>query len=217
MLRWTLIILGLLVAIIAPPIFIDSPIFARTVMISGVCLILWLSESVPSFVPTFLLLTLIPLFLSPLNAKFNLSNTLTWAVDPVLALFLGGFAIGVATEKYGFDQLLARASLRTAGNSLPKFLLLVILLTAFLSMWMSNIAAAALMIACLRPLMTNFEPNHILRRVLLVGIALGADLGGIATPIGTGPDLELIFFAKNAFSETIKSLKNARFWTQRFG
>ena len=188
MLRWTLIILGLLVAVIVPPVFIDSPVFACTVIISGVCLILWLSESVPSFVPTFLLLTMIPLFLAPLDAKFNLSNTLTWAVDPVLALFLGGFAIGVATEKYGFDQLLARASLRTAGNSLPKFLLLVILLTAFLSMWMSNIAAAALMIACLRPLMTNFEPDHILRRILLVGIALGADLGGIATPIGTGPN-----------------------------
>jgi sodium-dependent dicarboxylate transporter 2/3/5 len=44
------------------------------------------------------------------------------------------------------------------------------------------------MIACIRPLMTNFEPDHILRRILLVGIALGADLGGIATPIGTGPN-----------------------------
>jgi sodium-dependent dicarboxylate transporter 2/3/5 len=188
MLRVILTIIAVVLAVVAPPFLFESQIYARTVMIAAVCLILWLSETVPSFVPTFLLLTLIPLFLSPLDAKFNLSNTLAWAVDPVLALFLGGFAIGVATERYNLDKLLARASLRTAGNSLPKFLLLVILLTAFLSMWMSNIAVAALMIACLRPLMTNFAPDHILRRVLLIGIALGADLGGIATPIGTGPN-----------------------------
>jgi sodium-dependent dicarboxylate transporter 2/3/5 len=186
MFRWILIILALLFVLIAPFLFIDSQIYARVTMIAGVCLILWLSEIVPSFVPTFLLLTLIPLLLAPIDAKYNLSNTLTWAVDPVLALFLGGFAIGAATEKYELDKYLARTSLKTAGNSFPKFLLLVISLTAFLSMWMSNIAAAALMIACLRPVIAGLNAVHILRRALLVGIALGADLGGIATPIGTG-------------------------------
>lgn len=187
-LRWTLIILALLLAVIAPPVLIDSPVYARTVIIAGVCLILWLSESVPSFVPTFLLLTLIPLFLASTDAKFNLSNVLTWAVDPVLALFLGGFAIGVGAERFGLDKRLARVSLKTAGNSFSKFLLLVIILTAFLSMWMSNIAAAALMIACLHPVVSYLDAGHIMRRVLLVGVALGADLGGIATPIGTGPN-----------------------------
>jgi sodium-dependent dicarboxylate transporter 2/3/5 len=184
--RSILIILALLLTIIAPPFLLDSPIYARTLTITGVCLILWLSEIVPSFVPTFLLLTLIPLLLAPIDAKFNLSNVLTWAVDPVLALFLGGFAIGIAAERFGLDKRLARASLRTAGGSVPRFLLLLIVLTAFLSMWMSNIAAAALMIASLRPVITGLDADHILRRVLLIGIALGADLGGIATPIGTG-------------------------------
>ncbi|HEY0656989.1 MAG TPA: DASS family sodium-coupled anion symporter [Pyrinomonadaceae bacterium] len=188
MLRWTIIILALLLAVFAPPVLIDSQIYARTVTITGVCLILWLSESVPSFVPTFLLLTLIPLLLTPIDAKFNLSNTLSWAVDPVLALFLGGFAVGVAAERYGLDQRLARASLKSAGNSFSKFLLLVIILTAFLSMWMSNIAATALMIACLHPVVNNFNPDHLIRRILLVGVALGANLGGIATPVGTGPN-----------------------------
>ena len=55
-------------------------------------------------------------------------------------------------------------------------------------MWMSNIAAAALMLASLHPLLLDFEADDRLRRVLLVGIALGADLGGISTPIGTGPN-----------------------------
>ena len=186
--RWLIVIFALAVSVAAPTLWIDSPIYSRAVLIAAVCLVLWLSEIVSPFVPTLLLLALTPLLLSPLDDKFNLSNALSWAIDPVLALFLGGFAIGVATEKYGFDKSLARASLKGAGKSFPKFLLFVILLTAFLSMWMSNIAAAALMIACLRPVMINFDADHILRRSLLIGIALGADLGGIATPIGTGPN-----------------------------
>lgn len=192
MLRWTLIVFSILLAIILPLSLIDSPTYARALVIAGVCLILWLSESVSSFVPTLLLLTLIPLLLAPLDAKFNLSNTLSWAVDPVLALFLGGFAIGVAAERVGIDQRLAQASLATAGDSFSKFLLLVIVLTAFLSMWMSNIAAAALMITCLHPVVKHLDADHLLRRVLLVGVALGADLGGIATPIGTGPNANAI-------------------------
>jgi sodium-dependent dicarboxylate transporter 2/3/5 len=55
-------------------------------------------------------------------------------------------------------------------------------------MWMSNIAAAALMIACLRPILSEFAAEDQIRRTLLIGVALGADLGGIATPIGTGPN-----------------------------
>jgi sodium-dependent dicarboxylate transporter 2/3/5 len=55
-------------------------------------------------------------------------------------------------------------------------------------MWMSNIAAAALMLACLRPILLDLQTDNSLRRSLLISVALGADLGGIATPIGTGPN-----------------------------
>jgi sodium-dependent dicarboxylate transporter 2/3/5 len=60
--------------------------------------------------------------------------------------------------------------------------------TAFLSMWLSNIAAAALVLACLRPALSQMADDHVLRRAILVGVALSADIGGIATPIGTGPN-----------------------------
>ena len=165
----------------------DSAVLRLTTIIAGTCLVLWLSEIAPPFVPTFLLWTLTPLMIGSLDKKFGLPNVLTWAIDPVLALFFGGFVLGVATERFGFDKRLANIALRSAGKSFAKFLLLVILLTAFLSMWMSNIAAA-LMLACLHPLLLNFKVDDALRRALLVGIALGADLGGIATPIGTGPN-----------------------------
>jgi solute carrier family 13 (sodium-dependent dicarboxylate transporter), member 2/3/5 len=188
MVRWLFIIFALVFVLLSAPLFFESPTLAQTVIIAGICLVLWLSESVPPFVPTFLLWTITPLLLAPLNAKFALPNVLSWAVDPVLALFLGGFAVGVAAERHGLDKRLALLLLRAAGGSAHKLLLLIIFATAFLSMWMSNIAAAALMLACLHPVLKKMETNGLVRRTLLVGVALGANLGGISTPIGTGPN-----------------------------
>jgi len=186
--RWLLVILIITGISLAAMFVFDSAVLILTAVIAGTCLVLWLSEIVPPFVPTFLLWTLTPLLLGSFDKKFNLPNVLTWAIDPVLALFFGGFVLGVATGRYGFDKWLATIALRSAGKSFAKFLLLVILLTAFLSMWMSSVAAAALMLACLHPVLLNFEIDNVLRRALLVGIALGANLGGISTPIGTGPN-----------------------------
>ena len=69
-------------------------------------------------------------------------------------------------------------------------LLAVMIGTATLSMWMSNIAAAAMMFATLRPLFRDVqgagEGDRPFRKAMLMGIAFAADLGGIGTPIGTG-------------------------------
>lgn len=186
--RWVRIAIVAVLLIVVPQLFIESAVYARVVSIAGVCLLLWISEIVPPFVPTLLLWTLVPLLLSPLDGRFALTNVLSWAVDPVMALFFGGFVLGVATERNGLDQRLTQFALRSSGRSFKKFLLFVILITAFLSMWMSNIAAAALVLACLHPILGKFEDDHTLRRALLIGVALGADFGGIATPIGTGPN-----------------------------
>ena len=185
---WLLVIFTIAGIALAAMFAFDSIVLKLTTIIAGTCLVLWLGEIVPPFVPTFLLWTLTPLLLGSFDKKFGLANVLNWAVDPVLALFFGGFVLGVGCERFGFDKRLANIALRSAGASFARFLLLVILLTAFLSMWMSNIAAAALMLACLHPILLNFETDDGLRRALLVGIALGADLGGISTPIGTGPN-----------------------------
>jgi len=186
--RWMLVGSAAVLLIVIPNALIESAIHARIVTIAGICLLLWLSEIVPPFVPTLLLWTLVPLSLAQIDDKYALPRVLSWAVDPVMALFFGGFVLGVATQRQGLDQRLAQFALRSSGRSFKKFLLFVILITAFLSMWMSNIAAAALVLACLHPVIGRFEADHILRRVVLIGVALAADFGGIATPIGTGPN-----------------------------
>ena len=185
--RWSFVIVALLV-IILPQLFVGSTIFARIISIAGICLVLWLSEVVPPFVPTLLLWAFIPVFLAPLDSKFAFSNVFSWAADPVLPLFFGGFALGVAAEKSGLGKRVTESAFRLSGNSYPTFLFIVIFVTAFFSMWISNIAAAALVLACLEPILSGFDENHLLRRTLLIGVALGADFGGMATPIGTGPN-----------------------------
>lgn len=182
--------------------FFDSPLYSRTAIIAGICLVLWLSENGPPFVPTFLLFALIPLLLGPLDSKYNLRGVMAWAADPVLALFLGGFVIGEATHRFGLDKRLANSILGLAGNSAIKILFFVGFVTAFLSMWMSNIAAAALMIASVRPLLSKVDQDSRLRRAILLSIAIGANFGGMATPIGTGPNAIAISSVSNAYTVT---------------
>lgn len=186
--RWATILMAAVLLIIVPPLFVQSVMYCRIISVTGICLLLWISEIVPPFVPTLLLWALVPLVLAPIDAKYTLPNVLSWAADPVMALFFGGFALGAATESTGFDRKLTQFALRSSGGSFKKFLLFTILITAFLSMWMSNIAAAALVLACLQPILKQFEDDNLLRRVTLIGVALGADFGGMATPIGTGPN-----------------------------
>ena len=184
----SLLAAAILAAAIVPFCVIESAVAARVVAIGGLCLLLWLLELVPPFVPTLLLWILIPLVLAPLDPRYSFANTLRWAADPVLALFFGGFALGVATERHGLDKKLAALAVRWSRASYPLLLLVTIGLTAFMSMWISNIAAAALMFAGIRPLLAGWDTDHIARRTLLVGVAVGANFGGMATPVGTGPN-----------------------------
>ena len=184
------ILVGILIvgAALLPRFLIDASLFADIVSIAAVCLILWLTEIFPPFVPTLILWAAIPLFLAGSDAAYSFSTVMKWAADPVLALFFGGFALGVAAERHGLDRRLIAFAIRVAGDSYRALLLFVIVITAFLSMWLSNIAAAALMFACLRPAFSSMEDGNLLRRMLIIGVALAADLGGMATPIGTGPN-----------------------------
>ncbi len=87
--------------VLGPQLLIESAVYARSVSLVGICLLLWISAIVPPFVPKLLLWTLVPLFLAPIDEKFAQPNVIAWAVDPVMALFFGGFALGVATEQSG--------------------------------------------------------------------------------------------------------------------
>ena len=168
--------------------FYENPLQARATLVAGICLVLWLSEIVPAFVPTLILWTLTVVLLGSIDRKFDLQEVLTWAANPVLVLFFGGFVFGVAASRFGIDTLIARLAVRFSRGSRLLLLVLTVAATAFMSMWMSNIAAAAMMIAALHPLTARLEANDSFRKALLLAVGVGANFGGIATPIGTGPN-----------------------------
>ena len=190
-------IAAVLLAALLPFFVFETPVASRVTAIACVCIVLWLSETVPPFIPTLLLWILIPVLLSTLDPKYSLANTLRWAADPVLALFFGGFALGAATERQGLDKKIAAWAFSRSHGSFTLMLATTIGITAFMSMWISNIAGAALMFSCLRPMLSQFETGDVMRRTLLVGVAIGANLGGIATPIGTGPNAIAMAYISN--------------------
>lgn len=165
----------------------DDPLQARGVALASVYLTFALSEVVAPFVPTLFLLAATPLVLGPVSPHFSLSATLAWTADPVLALFAGGLAVGVAAQRHRIDVALAAFLLRIAGQSRRRLIAVVLFATAFMSMWLSNVAAAALLLAALRPALSTPIPPAF-RRSLWVALALGANLGGMSTPIGSGPN-----------------------------
>lgn len=186
--RYFIALIVISVVIAASLLWIHEPILRRAIIVAAVCLTLWLTEVVPPYVPTFVLWALTPLFLFGFGDQFQLIRVLGWSANPVLALFLGGFALSVAASRYGIDNLIARLAVRLSRGSKLLLLILTAAATATLSMWMSNIAAAAMMIAALHPLFSGVPKHDPFRRALLMGIAFGANFGGIATPIGTGPN-----------------------------
>jgi solute carrier family 13 (sodium-dependent dicarboxylate transporter), member 2/3/5 len=168
--------------------FFENPLQARATVVAGICLILWLSEAVPAYVPTLVLWALTVILLGALDKNFALAEVLKWAANPVLLLFFGGFVFGVAASRFGIDRAIARLAVRFSRGKRLLLLALTAGATAFMSMWMSNIAAAAMMIAALHPLTARLDLKDSFRKALLLSVAVGANFGGIATPIGTGPN-----------------------------
>ena len=110
--------------------------------------------------------------------------------DPTVMLFMGGFVLAIAATKYKLDATLARSILKPFGTK-PKFVLLgFLLVTALLSMFMSNTATAAMMIAILTPVLATMPDSDKKGRVgLALAIPVAANIGGIGSPIGTPPNV----------------------------
>jgi sodium-dependent dicarboxylate transporter 2/3/5 len=186
--RAMLAALAISVLIAASSILGNDPVPTRAGMIAGCCIILWLTEVIPPFVPTIILLVAIPVLLGSHEEEFSLPAVLSWTAHPVVALFAGGFALGIAAQKHGIDVHVASIALRLAGGSKRRLISLILGTTALLSMWMSNVAAAAMMLAAVRPIVRDSRVDDSFRRALLLALALGANFGGMSTPIGTGPN-----------------------------
>lgn len=154
-----------------------------------VAALLWITEAVPLFVTSLIVLWLALIWLLPALPKEIRDDTLFLApfFDDVILLFLGGFVLSAGLNRYGLDEQLARRILQRAGGSVSTLILSVMAVTAFLSMWLSNTASAAMMLTLVYPISNRLPTGDPGRKALLLSIPFSANLGGMGTPIGTPP------------------------------
>ncbi|MBO4841729.1 MAG: SLC13/DASS family transporter [Bacteroidaceae bacterium] len=167
----------------------------RTIAIFCYAALMWMFEIIPAWATS--VTTVVFLLLAVSDQGFTTESCgalveyrllMASFADPVIMLFLGGFVLAIAASKVGLDIFLARAMLKPFGTK-PKFVLLGFLVViGTLSMFMSNTATAAMMLAFLAPVIKTLPENGGGRTSLAMSIPIAANIGGMGTPIGTPPN-----------------------------
>lgn len=160
-------------------------------------IIWWVSEAVPIPITSLLPGVILPLFKvygvqSGKLIELNGRNVFLNYANPVIFLFLAGFLIAGAMQKWGLDRRIALWIL-TRGNiakSPGKILFGLIIATAFISMWVSNTATTAMMLPIALGILNklNVDYNSKYAKAVMLGVAYSASIGGIGTIIGTPPN-----------------------------
>ncbi|MEM0970252.1 MAG: SLC13 family permease, partial [Verrucomicrobiota bacterium] len=163
-----------------------EPAAAITLVIAVWTATWWILEAIPIPITSLLPLALLPLFgvLTPSAVAERYGH-------PLVLLLLGGFLLSRAMETSGTHRRIALMMVHACPSG-GRFLVLGFMLAAaFLSMWISNTATTLMMLPMAIAVMQNC-PDQRLKVPLLLGIAYAASVGGIATPIGTPPNLVMI-------------------------
>jgi len=172
----------------------------------------WITEAVPVEATA-----LLPIAVYPLTGVVPAGQVTLNYANNVIFLFLAGFLLSAAIQKWGLHQRLALRIIMLVGFSPKRIVLGFMAATGFLSMWISNSAAAMMMIpiglAVLRKLEDMLEeqdlaagaPRHhlALGPALMLGIAYAASIGGVGTLIGSPPNAIFAGYVATAFGDTI--------------
>lgn len=180
----------------------------RTIALFVFAAFMWIIEAVPAWATS--IITMVLLIFTISNGAFsffvndveNLGTTVSYKdfmaqfASPTIMLFMGGFVLAIAATKVGLDVVLAKALLAPFGTKPKTVLLGILLVVAVFSMFMSNTATAAMMLAFLAPVLKNLPADGKGRIGLALAIPIGANIGGIGTPIGTPPNVIALGFLK---------------------
>lgn len=157
----------------------------------------WISEALPIYVTA-----LLPVLLFPLFGITDLGETAARYADRIIFLFLGGFIVAIAVERTGLHKRLALNILRIFGTN-PKYIVAAfVIVTGFLSAWLSNTATATLMIpiaAAVIALVDDEKQRTKFGACLVLAVAYSASLGGMATLVGTPPNAVFASLSRSIF------------------
>jgi solute carrier family 13 (sodium-dependent dicarboxylate transporter), member 2/3/5 len=145
--------------------------------------LMWVTETIRLFLTSLIVVVLIVLF-----RVFTFKETIVKFADPILVLFFGGFLIARAMQEIGLDRRIARRITSKIKNDKYSLLVLMIV-TAFLSMWISNTATTVVMIPIALGIVAKFGKKMVnFSKATVLGIAFAANIGGVGTIIGSPPN-----------------------------
>ncbi len=181
-----IVFFGILIFVHLEP---KKPAATATLAVAMLMAIWWVFEVVPLAVTA-----LLPVFLYPLLGIMNGKTVSAVYFNDIIFLFVGGFIVALAMQRWNLHRRIALRILIWTGTSPAKILLGFMLATAFLSMWISNTATTMMMIPILLSIIEQLSETmdeKSARRFtvgLLLGVAYSASIGGIATLVGTPPN-----------------------------
>jgi solute carrier family 13 (sodium-dependent dicarboxylate transporter), member 2/3/5 len=202
-LRFFSLLAGILVALF---IYVVNPFGVeiaalKVLAVGGLMITWWVTEALPMPV-----VALLPLVLFPLLKIGSLDQTTVPYSNPVIFLFMGGFMLGLAIEKWNLHKRIALNIVRITGTSGDRIVLGFILSTGLLSMWLSNTATTMMMFPIALSVIHVMKENH--RRLgninnfsltIMLAIAYASNIGGIATIIGTPPNVAYVTYIRNTY------------------
>ena len=192
------------------PFEIINPAADKVLSIAAWMVTWWITEAVSISVTA-----LIPLTFFPLLGIMDMKTVSANYGSPIVFLFFGGFVMALALEKVGLHKRIALNIVKLTGTTPDKVILGFMLATAFLSMWISNTATTVVMLPIALSVIhllindedgfTRGDQNFALS--IMLGIAYAANVGGIATIIGTPPNTVVVGFMENEYGVQVSFLK----------
>lgn len=174
----------------------------RTISVFVFATLMWILEAIPAWNTSVIIIVLLLFCASDsslwcmkdaydeatLGTLLSYKKIMACFADPIIMLFIGGFILAIAATKSGLDVRLAKVMLKPFGTKSENILLGFILVTGLFSMFLSNTATAAMMLTFLAPVLKSLPTNGKGKIGLALAIPIGANIGGIGTPIGTPPN-----------------------------
>ncbi len=166
----------------------------------------WITEAIPIYATA-----LLPLVLFPLTGGLDLTTTAISYGHKYIFLYMGGFVLAIAIEKWNLHKRIALSIINIIGTNVINIILGFMLATAFLSMWISNTAATVIILPIAMAIVsqlndnpnTMVNENKIFDKALMLSIAYSASIGGISTLIGTPTNLVLAGVVETTFGKEI--------------
>lgn len=173
----------------------------RVIAVFCFATLMWIMEAIPSWTTSVAIIVVLLFACSDsslnwlidyepesLGTLISYKRIMACFADPIIMLFIGGFILAIAATKTGLDVMLAKVMLAPFGKKSENVLLGFILVTGFFSMFLSNTATAAMMLTFLAPVLKTLPADGKGKIGLALAIPIGANIGGIGTPIGTPPN-----------------------------